>query len=1260
MENNHPGEIKQTKAGKIKPVEITKEMEKSYLDYAMSVIVQRALPDIRDGLKPVHRRILFAMYKMGLIHSSKYTKSAKITGEVMGKYHPHGDQPIYDALVRMAQSFSLRYPLVDGQGNFGSVDGDPAAAMRYCISSQSRVITNSGLEKIKELKKKNPHIKVISLDNQVNNISKWFDSGKHPTKTIETFRGFSLCGSLNHPILTWNKNKEGKPDLQWKLFQNIAPGDFAVINRNPSLFPKDPLLQKFYPKIKNTRIKKHQLPKKMNQSLAFILGSLVADGNIGKKQVGFCNSHQDYLEKFKSAFKKIFPDCRHTSLEIHSLHIIYFLKNLGLKPAVAKTKIVPEIIFLSSKKSMASFIRGYAEGDGSAYLSGAPEIAFTSKSRLLMTQLQLLLLRFGIESSFRLQKRNIYKLFIRGYQNLNLFKEEINFITRKKQTKLFQLCQRNKNGRIMSKTDYIPYLAEYLRDRRDYWGNLEWLKKHNLDRYAKLKKYWPKLKKILTTEDKVLLETLIKRKYLFDKIVKVSPSGRKNVYSLKVESPCHSFISNGFISHNTEARPAKISQEILADIDKETVNFIDNFDASLQEPTFLPAKLPNLLLAGCEGIAVGMATKIPPHNLKEVVNALITLIDKTSEVKIGEFDSQITLDDLLQHIQGPDFPTGGQIYDARGIAEAYATGKGRIPIRAKARIEEGKGGKFSIIVEELPYQVNKATLIVHIADLVKKKKISGISAIRDESDQRGMQIVIELKRIAKPKTVLNRLFKFTAMQIVYPVNMVALIDNVPQTITLKTALREFIRHRQLIVSRRTEFELQQAKHRIHILEGLMIALQHLDAVITTIKRAQNADVARERLMKKFSLTEIQANAILEMRLRQLARLEREKIENEYQELNKLIEYLISLLTDPKKILAVIKKECQELIEKYGDERRTKVFKKPLGQFSEEALMPAEACMVTLTKGGYVKRLRPDTYRSQRRGGKGVIGMKTKEMDEVGFLLSANTHDSILFFTNKGRVFQLKVYELPEAERTAKGQAVINLIDIEQDEKIQAMIALRLDNVAMKYLFMATKKGMVKKTKIENYQNIRSSGLIAIKLARGDELCWVKPTRGQEHVLLVTHFGKSIRFREEDVRPTGRDTIGVKGIRLQKNDYVVVMETFTSESAKPQDKRRKFFRHLVTVMEKGYGKRTPISEHPLQKRGGQGVKVANLTSKNGKVIASRLVDQKVNSLALTSKKGQMIKLPLRNIPAMGRDTQGVIMMRFSQKADSVAALACLEK
>jgi len=843
MVNNKEEKLKQSKIGRIKPVEISGEMKRSYLDYAMSVIVARALPDVKDGLKPVHRRLLYAMHKMGLDAGSKYTKSAKIVGETMGKYHPHGDTPIYEALVRLAQDFSMRYPLIDGQGNFGSVDGDSPAAMRY-----------------------------------------------------------------------------------------------------------------------------------------------------------------------------------------------------------------------------------------------------------------------------------------------------------------------------------------------------------------------------------------------------------------------------------TEARLAKIASEMLADIEKQTVDFVDNFDGTLKEPKYLPAKLPNLLLAGSDGIAVGVATKIPPHNLSEVVKALVSTIDKVETVEANQFSSKITIDELLKCIKGPDFPTGGLIYDFESIREVYATGRGKIPMRAKTRIEEGKRGKFSIIIEEIPFQVNKAKLVAKIADLVKNKKIVGIAALRDESDKRGMRVVIELKKNVRPKTVLNRLFKFTEMQTIYPANMVALVDGTPQTLNLKEVLEEFIKHRQKVVTRRTKFELEKAHQRVHILEGLMIALKHLDAIITTIKRAKDANIAKERLMKKFNLSEIQAQAILEMRLRQLARLEREKIQAEYSQLSQQITYLSSLLEDPKKILAVIKKEFLELDKKYGDERRTKVFAQPLGEFSERELIPSESCIVTLTKGGYIKRLPPNVYRTQRRGGKGVTGMKTKEEDEVLFLQAANTHDAILFFTNKGRVFKLMVFDLPETDRTAKGQAIINLINIEQDEKIQSVLVVSKDlkQKKEKFLFMATKKGIVKKTNLKEYQNIRSSGLIAIKLLRGDELCWTKITNGNHHIMLVTREGKSIRFNENDVRPTQRDTIGVMGIRLKKGDKVVAMEAFSPINKRPKDKRKKFFRDLLVVMDNGYGKRSALKEYPLQKRGGLGVKVANITPKTGKVVAAKLVNQKVKNIVLTSKKGQVIKLPLKNIPTLKRDTQGVILMRFAKTNDTVAALTCLEK
>lgn len=815
--------------GNLQSVEITTEMQKDFLDYAMSVIVSRALPDVKDGMKPVHRRILYAMHEMGIKSGGKHVKSASVVGEVLGKYHPHGDVPVYDALVRLAQDFSMRYPLIDGQGNFGSVDGDSPAAMRY-----------------------------------------------------------------------------------------------------------------------------------------------------------------------------------------------------------------------------------------------------------------------------------------------------------------------------------------------------------------------------------------------------------------------------------TEVKLSKISEEMLVDIEKETVDTIPNFDGRLNEPVYLPAKLPNLLLMGSDGIAVGMATKIPPHNLSEVVDATIHLID----------NPEATVEDLMQFVKGPDFPTYGAIYDTKAIAEVYSTGRGRIVCRGKAEIEESKAGKVQIVITEIPYQVNKAEMVVRIAQLYHEKKIDGISDLRDESDREGIRVVIDLKRDGKPKSILNNLYKHTALQTSFPANFVALVDGTPQTLGLKQILSEYVKHRQHVVIRRTEFDLRQAKARAHILEGLKIALDHLDAVIKTIRESPDSDVAKTNLMSRFGLSELQAVAILDMQLRRLAALERKKIEEEYKAVMKFISELEDLLAHPAKILKVIKDELVDLKARYGDERRTKVYKLPIGEFSDEDLIPSEDTVVTVTATGYIKRQNPSAFRSQSRGGKGVTGMTTKEEDEISHLLTANTHDDMYFFTNKGRVFKIKTYDLPEGSRQAKGQAVVNLINIEQDEKLQTILALGKSDY--KYLLMATEQGTVKKTKLSEFDNIRQTGKIAIKLEANDSLKWVKPTTGTDQVLVVSHDGKSIRYREEDVRPTARDTMGVRGIELKSGDYVVGMEVFPSTKEAPSDKRRKFFEDVLIVTERGLGKRTSVKGWPLQKRGGQGVKAAQVTDKTGRIISCIAVDENIDQVVLTSRSAQIIKLPLRNIPQLGRDTQGVILMRFSDKKDTVAAVTCLEK
>jgi DNA gyrase subunit A len=812
--------------GNIKKREITEEMKESYLDYAMSVIVSRALPDIRDGLKPVHRRILYAMHGLGLTSTAKYRKSATVIGEVLGKYHPHGDVAVYDSLVRMAQDFSLRYPLIDGQGNFGSMDGDNAAAFRY-----------------------------------------------------------------------------------------------------------------------------------------------------------------------------------------------------------------------------------------------------------------------------------------------------------------------------------------------------------------------------------------------------------------------------------TEAKMTKIAEEMLADIDKETVDWTDNYDGTRKEPVVLPAKLPQLLLNGCMGIAVGMATNIPPHNLGEIVEGAIFLIDRP----------QAVTKDLFQFIKGPDFPTGGAIYDRQGMIQTYSTGRGPIVIRAKTEIVEGKSGQFQILITEMTYGVNKANLIIKIADLVKDKRIQGIKDIRDESDKEGVRVVIELKNDAHPQKILNRLFKLTDLQKTFHLNMLALVNGLqPQVLSLKSLLEEYIKHRQKVVTRRSQFELKQTKERTHILAGLSKALDHIDAVINTIKKSATREIAHQNLIKKFKLSDRQATAILEMKLQTLAGLEQKKIKDELREKKEIIKKLEVLLKSPKKILGVVKKELKELKEKYADERRTKVYRQPVGQLSEEELVPQEECVIILTQGGYIKRVNPQSYRAQKRGGKGIVGIIPREEDAVGYFLSASTHDNVLFFTDQGRVFQAKAYEIPETSRTARGQAIVNILQLSSQERVTAVVTVKSNEEkkqVFKYLLMATKNGIIKRTKIEEFSHVRRNGLMAINLKKGDKLKWVKLTSGQDEVILVTAKGQSVHFKEDEVRPMGRSAAGVKGIRLRKDDKLVSMEIILTES-----KEQKAENKLLVVTENGFGKRTDLKYYKLQKRGGLGIKTAKVTSKTGDIVVSRILKPEQEDLIAISQKGQVIRTKLKDIPSLGRATQGVKIMKV--KGDKVASVACI--
>ena len=688
-------------------------------------------------------------------------------------------------------------------------------------------------------------------------------------------------------------------------------------------------------------------------------------------------------------------------------------------------------------------------------------------------------------------------------------------------------------------------------------------------------------------------------------------------------------------SRYTEARMDKIGGELLSDIDKETVDFRDNFDGTEKEPVVLPSAVPNILLNGQMGIAVGMATNIPPHNLGEVVDATVAQID----------NPEITLDELLTHIKGPDFPTGAEVYGGVPMRQAYETGRGSVTIRAVASIEERKNGRYSIIITEVPYGMSKEGFVDKVRELVLAKKITHIADARDESARGKVRVVVELKKDAYPKKILNQLYKLTGLQTSFHYNVLALVNGIqPKVMGLKEILSEFIKHRQGVIRRRTEFELRKAKERAHILEGLKIALDHIDEVIKTIR--ESYDDADKRLMERFGLSEIQAAAILAMQLRRLQGLERDKIEEELKQLHELIKKLEAILADENEILRVVKEELLAMKEKYGDERRSKIINHELGKFSDEELIPEEESVILLTSENYIKRTLVSDYRRQNRGGKGKRGMTTKEEDVIDQVVQASSHDYLLFFTNMGRIFRLKAYEVPAASLSAKGVAAVNLLQLQPEEKITAIIKHEKNANEDGYLFMATKKGTVKKTPVKDYANVRTNGLIAIKLDEGDELRWIKRTTGENDVIISTSAGQAIRFNEKDTRPMGRSARGVRGVRLRPNDSVVGMDIVTGDD-----------QTLLVVSEKGFGKRTKVSNFPSHKRGGVGIKAAVVTAKTGPIISVQTIDPEITEALLVSQNGQTIRLGLSDIKLLGRTTQGVTIMRLSD-GDAVSSIGLM--
>jgi DNA gyrase subunit A len=990
---------------RIEPVDIQQEMQRSYIDYAMSVIVGRALPEVRDGLKPVHRRVLYAMYDSGFRPDRSHAKSARSVAETMGNYHPHGDASIYDTLVRMAQPWSLRYPLVDGQGNFGSPGNDPAAAMRYCVTGDALVRLPMGhsvriADVVPGARPNTDHVielKVVGRHGDPVVADRLFHSGDHQTYTVATSEGFSVTGTANHPLLCLD-DLGGVPTLLWKLIEEIRPGDVAVMLAEAAVAGQNP-------------------------------GNSIIDRRVDE---------------------------------------------------------------------------------------------FVAK--------------FGDDSDVRA-------------------------------------------------------IATDLTDGRFYYAQVE----------------------------------------------SVTDAGVQPVYSLRVDTEDHAFITNGFVSHNTEARLTPLAMEMLREIDEETVDFIPNYDGRVQEPTVLPSRFPNLLANGSGGIAVGMATNIPPHNLNELAEAVYWCLDN------HEADEEATLAACCERVKGPDFPTHGLIVGSQGISDTYTTGRGSIRMRGVVEIEEDSRGRTSIVITELPYQVNHDNFITSIAEQVRDGKLAGISNIEDQSSDRvGLRIVVELKRDAVAKVVLNNLYKHTQLQTSFGANMLSIVDGVPRTLRLDQMIRYYVAHQLDVINRRTRYRLRKANERAHILRGLVKALDALDEVIALIRASANADVARSGLMELLDVDEIQAQAILDMQLRRLAALERQRIVDDLAKIEAEIADLEDILAKPERQRAIVRDELKEIIEKHGDERRTRIMPAD-GEVSDEDLIAREDVVVTITETGYAKRTKTDLYRSQKRGGKGVQGAGLKADDIVNHFFICSTHDWILFFTTQGRVYRAKAYDLPEASRTARGQHVANLLAFQPEERIAQVIQIKSYEDAP-YLVLATRNGLVKKSKLTDFDSNRSGGIVAVNLRDGDELVGAVLCSAENDLLLVSANGQSIRFSatDEALRPMGRATSGVQGMRFNEDDRLLSLNVVQEGT------------FLLVATAGGYAKRTAIEEYTVQGRGGKGILTIQYDRRRGNLVGALIVDNDTELYAITSGGG-VIRTAARQVRKAGRQTKGVRLMNLGE-GDTLIAIA----
>lgn len=1153
---------------RIEPVDIQQEMQRSYIDYAMSVIVGRALPDVRDGLKPVHRRVLYSMYDSGFRPDRGYFKCSRVVGDVMGNYHPHGDSAIYDTLVRLAQPWSMRQVLIDGQGNYGSPGNDPPAAMRYCVGADARVrLADGGTVRIGDIvpdakpNSDNPvELKVLDRHGNPVRADMLFHSGEHPTLRLTTREGFELTGTHNHPVLCL-VDLLGVPTLLWKLLDEIKPGDRVAMQRTPA----DDL----------------GIPSWSEVAAAIVLGELSG----------------------RSAVKR-----------------------------------VPEFIWSGSPARKRMFLQALFTGDGSA--SALPrktvQVSYSTYSVQLARDVQQLLLEFGVVSKQVSDDRGEYKVVITNRRDARLFAQRIGFLDAKQDKLAAILDAVPVKSRAMS-SDHVPFVADFVRAHgATSWTDRDWLSRHNVDRIERWETHRAEIVERITSPEVLdVVEPLVDGRFYYAEVSAVEEAGVRPVYSLRVDTDDHAFITNGFVSHNTECRLTQLAMEMLAGIDEDTVDFGPNYDGRTEEPLVLPSRIPNLLVNGGSGIAVGMATNIPTHNLREVADGVVWALEHP------DADDNELLAALLTRIKGPDFPTSALIVGTAGIEEAYRTGRGSIRMRAVVEVEEDGKGRTILVVTELPYQVNPDNLIENIAALVRDGKLGGIANIADESNKRrGMRIVVTLRRDAVAKVVLNNLYKQTQLQTSFGANMLALVDRVPRTLRLDQIVRYYVKHQIEVIIRRTRYRLRKKEERAHILRGLVKALDMLDEVIALIRRSATVDVARTGLIELLEVDEVQANAILEMQLRRLAALERQKIVDELAELEREIADLKDILASPDRQRTIIRDELMAIVDKHGQDRRTRII--PFdGEVSVEDLIAVEDVVVTITRTGYAKRTKTDLYRAQKRGGKGVQGAGLKQDDIVAHFFVCSTHDWMLFFTNKGRVYRAKAYELPEANRNARGQHVANLLAFQPDEQIAQVMQIPDYEVAP-YLVLATRSGLVKKSRLTEFDSNRSGGLIAVNLRDDDELVGAVLCSADDDLLLVSAGGQSIRFKatDEALRPMGRATSGVLGMRFYAGDKLLSIGVV---------RPGKF---VLVATDGGYAKRTPIDGYPVQGRGGKGVLTIQYDRRRGTLVGALIVDLDDELYAITSTGG-VIRTAAKQVRKAGRQTKGVRLMNLGDSASLVA-------